>query len=63
LAKPAAPQKDNQPKPLIPVTTDARSELYFLLGRLQGAGIESADRITVLVTELTAPAPAEGENN
>jgi hypothetical protein len=57
LAKPAVPQKDNTPKPLIPVLTDPRSELYFLLGRLQGAGVESADRITVLVTELTAPQP------
>jgi hypothetical protein len=58
LAKNAAPsQKVNQSKTLIPVSTDPRSELYFLLGRLPD--IESADRITVLVTQLTNPAPAE----
>jgi hypothetical protein len=58
LAKVTAPQKVNQSKTLIPVSTDPRSELYFLLGRLPD--IESADRITVLVTELlTAPAAAE----
>jgi hypothetical protein len=57
MAKPTAPARNEVVKPLIPVTTDHRSELFFLLGRLQGANIEGADRITVLVTELTKPQP------
>jgi hypothetical protein len=56
ITAPVAPQKS-----LIPVSTDPRSELYFLLGRLQGSGYDGADRITVLVTELTqAVEPAPG---
>ena len=48
------------PKSLIPVTTDARSELYFLLGRLHGLDVGLSERITVLVTQLTqTPAPLE----
>ena len=50
-----------QPKSLIPVSTDPRSELYFLLGRLQGSGYDGADRITVLVTQLTEVQPQGGE--
>lgn len=57
IPAPVAPQKS-----LIPVSTDPRSELYFLLGRLQGSGYDGADRITVLVTELTQAAePVGGE--
>jgi hypothetical protein len=57
MAKTPTAPRNEAVKPLIPVTTDNRSELFFLLGRLQGAGIEGADRITVLVTELTKPQP------
>jgi hypothetical protein len=57
MAKSTLTPRNEAVKPLIPVTTDHRSELFFLLGRLQGAGIEGADRITVLVAELTKPQP------
>jgi hypothetical protein len=42
-------------EPLIPRPTDARAELFFLVGRIAGQGVEGASRIAELVIELTAP--------
>jgi hypothetical protein len=47
------------PQNLLPKTTDPRSELFYLLGHLKGQNIESADRITELVIDLTTPAVEE----
>jgi hypothetical protein len=43
--------------PLIPMATDPRAELFWLLGRIEGQGVEGAARIVSLVIELTAVAP------
>jgi hypothetical protein len=43
--------------PLIPRPTDPRAELFFLVGRIAGQGVEGAGRIAELVIELTAPVP------
>ena len=58
-----APSKPNpSSQPLIPRPTDPRSELFFLVGRIAGQGVEGASRIAELVIELTAPAAsAESE--
>lgn len=59
-----APTKNTKPNGagVIPKATDARAELFFLLGALQGAGVESANRITELTIDLTAPPTAEGDD-
>lgn len=50
---PSKPSTSNQP--LIPRPTDPRAELFFLVGRIAGQGVEGASRIAELVIELTAP--------
>jgi hypothetical protein len=40
--------------PLIPKATDPRAELFFLLGRIEGQGVEGAARIVSLVIDLTS---------
>lgn len=47
------PTKANTP--LIPAPTDPRAELFWLLGRIEGKGVEGAARIATLVIELTMP--------
>lgn len=44
---------------LIPKPTDPRAELFWLLGRIEGQGVEGAARIATLVIDLTAPPAAE----
>jgi hypothetical protein len=64
MAKTSTPTRDTQTKvaaALIPRATDPRSELFWLLGRIEGQGVEGAARIVTLVIELTAPPTAEGE--
>ena len=63
MAKPTTPTRESQPKtsaPLVPIATDPRTELFFLIGK---AGYECsppmANRIMELVVVLTAPAPTE----
>lgn len=53
--------------PLIPKATDPRAELFYLLGRIAGQGVEGAERIVSLVIELTKvdqsnAGEGEGEN-
>lgn len=66
MAKPTAPPsqaRQTQPTSFIPKSTDPRAELFFLLGTLQGR-VESANRITELVIDLTLPpAPVPPEAN
>ena len=47
--------------PLIPRPTDPRAELFFLVGRIAGQGVEGASRIAELVIELTAPVAQAAE--
>jgi len=57
LAKTTAPPAQTrlpQTTSFIPKSTDPRAELFFLLGTLQGR-VESANRITELVIDLTLP--------
>lgn len=61
----STPSKPNPSNvPLIPRPTDPRAELFFLVGRIAGQGVEGASRIAELVIELTAPVAqaAETEN-
>jgi len=54
-------QPKNTP-PLIPTSTDPRAELYFLLGKAgYDCSVQMANRMTELVTLLTAP-PAASTN-
>jgi hypothetical protein len=58
MAKPTAPTRDPQPKPAsngIPKPTDPRAEFFFLLGVIQGKGVEEARRLAELAIDLTAP--------
>ena len=61
----ASPSKPSSNVPLIPKATDPRAELFYLLGRIEGQGVEGSKRITELVIDLTttaaAPAETEGE--
>lgn len=50
----AAPSAPKTPAAYIPKPTDARAELFYLLGTLNGR-FESANRIVELVIDLTAP--------
>jgi hypothetical protein len=62
LAKQTATSSQAKPSsnvPLIPKATDPRAELFWLLGRIEGQGVEGAARIVSLVIELTAAEPAE----
>lgn len=52
---PSKPNPSNQP--LIPRPTDPRAELFFLVGRIAGQGVEGANRIAELVIELTTQGP------
>lgn len=59
LAKPIAPVvAPKKPTNAIPKETDPRAELFYLLGSLKGMGIDSSDRITELVIDLTTPPQA-----
>jgi hypothetical protein len=54
LAKPTAPTPTKTPvntNRFIPKSTDARSELFFLVGRL--SDVEAANRIIELFIDLT----------
>jgi len=59
LAKTATstPTKTNPNVPLIPKATDPRAELFYLLGKIDGQGVEGSKRIAELVIDLTAAAP------
>jgi len=51
--------KSSSNLPLIPKSTDPRAELFWLLGRIEGQGVEGAKRIAELVIDLTAPSTSE----
>lgn len=53
--------KPNSNLPLIPKATDPRAELFWLLGRIEGQGVEGAARIVSLVIELTETTSGEKE--
>lgn len=62
MAKTTTPTRDSQPKvaaPLVPIATDPRTELFFLIGK---AGYECnppmAMRMMELAVILTAPPAA-----
>jgi hypothetical protein len=60
----ASPNKPSSNVPLIPKATDPRAELFYLLGRIEGQGVEGSKRLAELVIDLTtAPLPptVEGE--
>lgn len=63
MAKPVSTTqaKVNSNVPLIPKSTDPRAELFWLLGRIEGQGVEGAKRIAELVIDLTAERPALAE--
>jgi hypothetical protein len=60
-----SPSKLSSNVPLIPKATDPRAELFYLLGRIEGQGVEGSKRIAELVIDLTqvavAPAETDGE--
>jgi hypothetical protein len=63
LAKtPTQQQPMKTPAPLVPIATDPRTELFFLIGK---AGYECnppmANRMMELAVILTAPAPPPSE--
>jgi hypothetical protein len=67
LAKPtitSSPSKTSSNVPLIPKATDPRAELFYLLGRIEGQGVEGSKRIAELVIDLTmnhaAPTTTDG---
>lgn len=58
MAKTTTPTRDSQTKvaaALIPKPTDPRAELFYLLGRIEGQGVEGSKRLAELVIDLTAP--------
>jgi hypothetical protein len=65
LAKPASTTSQTKPSsnvPLIPKATDPRAELFYLLGRIEGQGVEGSKRIAELVIDLTTPAVPREES-
>lgn len=63
LAKPTIqPSKPSATKPSTngnPKSTDARSELFWILGRMEGQGVEGAVRAADLVIDLTTTEPMD----
>jgi hypothetical protein len=58
MAKSTTPTRESSTKvaaALIPKPTDPRAELFYLLGRIEGQGVQGAARIAELVIDLTAP--------
>lgn len=61
LSKPSTPANANRNGN--PKSTDPRSELFWILGRMEGQGVDGAVRAADLIIDLTdaAPLPASLE--